>query len=117
MEKAEEEEEEEEEEKDDFHNSLQDILNEILKHGIKILLGDMNAKISRNRDDFEQMIEPFGPASHTNNSYKRLILFCCINCLRIGNSYFRYKMIHKYTWRYPDGHTENEIDYLRIGQR
>ena len=46
------------EEKDDFHNSLQDTLNEIPKHDIKILMGDMNAQISR--DAFDQMIRPFG---------------------------------------------------------
>ena len=77
----------------------------------------MNAQISRNRDGFEQMIGPFGSASHTNNSGERLILFCSINGLCIGNSYFRHKMIHKYTWRSPDGHTENEIDYFCISQR
>ena len=31
-------------------------LNEIPKHDIKILMGDMNAQISRNRDGFKQMI-------------------------------------------------------------
>ena len=112
MEKA-----EEEEEKDDFYNSLQDTLNEISKHGIKILMGDMNTKISRNRADFEQMIEPFSSASHNSNNDERLILFCSINGLCIGNSCFRYKMIRKCTWRYPGGHTENEIDYFRISQR
>ena len=77
-------EEAEEEEKDDFYNSLQDPLNEI--PDMKILMGDMNAQISRNRDGFEQMIGPFGSASHTNNSGERLILFCSINGLCIGNS-------------------------------
>ena len=111
-------EEAEEEEKDDFYNSLQDTLNEILKHNIKILMGDMNAQISRNRDGFEQMmIGPFGSASHTNNNGERLILFCGINDHCIENSYFRHKMIHKYTWRSPDGNTKNEIDYLCISQR
>ena len=26
-------------------------------------------------------------------------------------------MIHKYTWRSPDGHKENEIGYFCISQR
>ena len=85
----------EEEEKDDFYNSLQGALNEIPEHDIKILMGDMNAQISRNRDGFEQMIEPLGSASHTNNNGERLIFFCSIHGLCIGNSYFRHKMIHK----------------------
>ena len=81
-------------------------------------MGDMNAQISRNRDGFEQMmIGPFGSASHTNNNGERLILFCGINDHCIENSYFRHKMIHKYTWRSPDGHAENEIDYFCISQR
>ena len=90
---------EEEEEKDDFYNSLHDTLNEIPKHDIKILMGDMNAEIGRNKYGFEQMIESFGSTSHTNNNGERFILFCSINGLCIGNSYSRHKMIHKYTWR------------------
>ena len=106
-----------EEEKDDFYNPLQDNLNEIPKHDIRILMGDINAQISRNRDGFGQMIGPFGSASHTNYNGERLILFWSINYLCIGNSYFRNKMIYKYIWRSPDGHTKNEIDYFYISQR
>ena len=80
-------------------------------------MGDVNAQISRNRDGFEQMIGPFSSASHTNNNGERLILFCSINGLCIGNSYPRHKMIHKNTWRSPDAHTENETDYFCISQR
>ena len=80
-------------------------------------MGDMNVQISRNRDGFEQVIEPFGSATHTNKNGKRFILFCSINGLCIGNSYFRHKMIHKYTWRSRDGHTEKEIDYFCVSQR
>ena len=96
---------------------MHDTLNEISNHDIKILIDDMNVQISRNRDGFEPIIGPFGSASHTNNNGERLIVFCCINDLCSGNFYFRHKMIHKYTWRSPDSHTENEIDYFCIGQR
>ena len=71
--------EEAEEEKNDFYNSLQDTLNEIPKHDIKILMGDTNVQISRNRDGFEHMIGSFGSAFHTNNNGERLILFYSIN--------------------------------------
>ena len=54
-------------------------------------MGDMNVQTSRNRDGFEQMIGPFGSASHTSNNGERLILFCSINGLCIGNSHFRHK--------------------------
>ena len=63
------------------------------------------------------MIEPFGSASQTNSNGERLILFRSLNGLCIGNSYFRHKMIHRYTWRSPDGHTESKIDYFCISQR
>lgn len=47
----------------------------------------------------------------------RLLFFCNVNGLCVGNSFFKHKNIHKKTWRSPDGPTTNEIDYICINKR
>ena len=42
-------EEAEEEEKDNFYDQCQDVFNEIPKHDMVLLLGDMNAQVDSNR--------------------------------------------------------------------
>ena len=42
---------------------------------------------------------------------------CAANGICIGNTFFKHKSIHKKTWRSPDGHTRNEIDYICISRR
>ena len=93
------------------------MVDEIPRHDIKLLIGDMNAQISNNRHDIEHVIGPHATARRTNDNGERLILFCSMNNLCIGNTYFAHKNIHEKTWRSSDGHTSNEIDYIRINKR
>ena len=46
-------------EKDAFYNHLQDIIDEIHSHDIKVLIGDMNTQIDNNRQGLEHMIRPY----------------------------------------------------------
>jgi exonuclease III len=51
-----------EEDADEFYLQLQDVLNGIRKSDIVILLGDLNAQISGNRQGAEHVIGPHGSA-------------------------------------------------------
>ena len=51
-------EEAEEEEKDNFYDQCQDVFNEIPKHDMVLLLGDMNAQVDSNRQGLEHIIGP-----------------------------------------------------------
>ena len=106
-----------EDDKDKFYDQLQDTIDDIPSHDIKLLIGDMNAQISKNRQGIEHVIGPHATSCKTNDNGERLILFCSMNNLCIGNTYFAHKSIHKKTWRSPDGHTKNEIDYICINKR
>ncbi|KAI8491212.1 hypothetical protein Bbelb_308450 [Branchiostoma belcheri] len=103
--------------KDDFYEQLQDTFDNIPSHNVKILMGDFNAQIDSNRQGFDGVVGPFGTAQKTSDNGERLLLFCNINSLNIGNTYFQHKVIHKKTWRSPNGTTQNEIDYVCINQR
>ena len=110
-------EEAEEEEKDNFYDQCQDVLNEIPKHDMVLLLGDMNAQVDSNRQGLEHIIGPHGSAQQTNDNGEQLLMFCNSNGICIGNTYFKHKLTHKKKWWSPDGTVENEIDYIYINQR
>ena len=90
-------EEAEEEEKDNFYDQCQDVFNEIPKHDMVLLLGDMNAQVDSNRQGLEHVIGPHGSAQQTNDNGERLLMFCNSNGICIGNTYFKHKLIHKRT--------------------
>ena len=84
-----------EDDKDKFYDQLQDTIDDIPSHNIKLLIGDMNAQISNNRQGIEHVIGPHATSCKTNDNGERLILFCSMNNLCIGNTYFARKNIHK----------------------
>ena len=70
-------EEAEEEQKDNFYDQCQDVLNEIPKHDMILLLGEMNAQVDSNRQ--EHATGPHGSAQQTNDNGERLLMFCNSN--------------------------------------
>ncbi|XP_078682172.1 uncharacterized protein LOC144916725 [Branchiostoma floridae x Branchiostoma belcheri] len=103
--------------KDQFYELLQDTFDSIPNHDVKILMGDFKAQLDSSRQGFEGVIGPFGSALRTSDNGERLLFFCNLNSLTIGNTFFQHKLIHKKTWSSPDGTVNNEIDYICISQR
>ena len=101
-------------EKDEFYNQLQQTIDNIPRYDIKLLIGDFNAMISKDRTGYENVIGPHGSATNTNDNGERMISFCNMYGFSICNSYFKHKDIHKKTWHSPDKITHNEIDYIQI---
>ena len=60
-------------------------------------MGDLNAQISSDRVGFESTIGPHGIAKSTNDNGERFLLFCSMNDISIGNTFFKHRNIHKYT--------------------
>uniref|UniRef100_A0A914URD9 Reverse transcriptase domain-containing protein n=1 Tax=Plectus sambesii TaxID=2011161 RepID=A0A914URD9_9BILA len=104
-------------EKDDFYNVLQAVMDETPKHDLKLVIGDMNAQFSIERHGFEKTIGPFASSARLTDNGERLVSFCEINDLCVGNTFFQHKLIHKKTWRSPNGCTFNEIDHMCISRR
>ena len=110
-------EEAEEEEKDNFYDQCQDVFNDIPKLDMVLILGDMNAQVDSNRQGLEHVIGAHGSVQQTSDNGERLLIFCNSNGICMDNAYFKHKLIHKKTWRSPDGTVENEIDYICINQK
>jgi len=81
--------------KDIFYDELEQVYKDTPRHAIKIILGDMNAKIVR-----ENMYRPtIGKESFhsiSNDNGARLIHFAMSNGIIISSTYFQRKNIHKH---------------------
>jgi len=108
---------EEDSKKDEFYSKLQDSLDEIPSYDIKLLIGDFNAQFDSDRRGQNVAVRPHGTAKETTKNCERLTSLCVNNELKIGNTFFQHKDIHKKTWLSPDSNTQNETDYICINNR
>ena len=105
-----------EEIKDEFYAELQNVIDEIPERDMKIVVGDMNAKVGRNNEGVEDVMGREGLGENANENGAHFISFCAANNLVIGGTLFHHKDIHKYTWTSPDGNYKNQIDHIAINQ-
>jgi endonuclease/exonuclease/phosphatase family metal-dependent hydrolase len=82
---------------------------------MKILLGDLNAKVGR-EDIFKQIIGNKSLHEASNDNGVRVVNFATSKNL-IVKSTFPHCDIHKHTWTSPDGVTHNQIDHVLIDKR
>ena len=65
-----------------FYQQLQDVVNKILYHDIKIFVGDMNAQIGSDRSRFETALIPHAFSKWMENRHS-FIQSCSIKTLRL----------------------------------
>jgi exonuclease III len=82
-----------EEDNDEFYKELQDIYNKLNKNDYIILAGDLNTRVGNKSI---KNIGTFGEQT-VNKNDMRLIDLAVYNNLRIMNTFFNLKNIHKYT--------------------
>jgi len=92
---------------EEFHETLQKILYKVNKNDYIMLIGDMNARFGDNR--VANIVGTNGEGT-LNNSGRKLIDFCTFNNLKIMNTFFKRKEIHKFTGE-TRGH-KSIIDYF-----
>jgi exonuclease III len=106
-------EETEEEEKDKFYTKMEEEINKVQRHDVKMILGDLNAKIGRE----EVYRSTIGKASlHEDSNYNglRLIDFAVEKKMIIKSTWQAQKDIKKETWVSPDGITRNQVDHVIV---
>ena len=92
---------------EEFYETLQKILDKVSKNDYIMLTGDMNARVGNNRD--ANTVGTNGEAT-LNSKGRKLIDFCTFNNLKIMNTFFKHREIHKFTWE-ARGH-KSIIDYF-----
>jgi hypothetical protein len=83
---------------------------------MKILLGDFNAKVSR-EGIFKPIIGNESLHEITNDNGVRVVNFPTLKNLTVKSIMFPHRNIHKFTWISPDGKTHNQTDHILINRR
>jgi glycosylphosphatidylinositol transamidase (GPIT) subunit GPI8 len=99
--------------KDSFYEDLLRIFDKFPKYHMKILLGDLNAKVGR-EDIFKPTIGNESLHEISNDNGVRVVHFATSKSLIVISTMFPNCNIHKYTWTSPDGNTHNQIDHILI---
>jgi len=103
-------------EKEDFCHKLDNVIDKIPNHDMKIILGDFNMKIGKE----EKYIPTIGKHSiddRSNDNGMQVIDLAVTYNFVVCSTQFPHKRIHKITWQSPDGDTENQIDHILIDSR
>lgn len=89
------------EETEEFWNQLDLTLNNIPKNHTKILIGDFNAQLGKERK-FKDIIGKWPAQRNTNKNGERLIEVCRNHKLISKSTYFMRKPSKLKTWKHPD---------------
>ena len=100
----------------EFYDSLQGVLDRTPRRDIRILMGDLNAKLGSDNTGRERIMGRHG-LGWLNENGERFAYLCAFNDLAIGDCIFPHKTIHKATWISPDGRSSNQIDHIAIGRK
>ena len=103
------------EETENFYNTIDTILEKQTHYTI-ICDGDDNAKIGGQTNTSEKATGCFG-LGQRNESGDTLVEWATSKNFKIMNTQFQKKAGRRWTWRSPDGHTKNEIDYIVTDNR
>ena len=102
-----------EEDKNLFYKQLQAELEEIPRHDVIIVMGNMNANVLDVNLGVERTMGRHGCGTINNNA-ERLVDFCADNSKVIGGTLFPHPATHKLTWISPNGRDKNQIDHIAI---
>jgi exonuclease III len=104
----------EEEEKGALYEKLERAYDKLPAINIRIILGDMNAKIGK-ENILRNHAEMYSLHENTSENGSRLVIFAISKNMFIGSTKSNHKIIHKSTWKSPDGKTENHIGLCDVG--
>ena len=97
-----------------YYEELQNALKVVKSDEVLIVMGDMNAKVGKGKDDY--IVGQHGLGSR-NERGDRLVQFCVQRDLCIMNTFFKHPERRTYTWKSPGDVHRNQIDYLMIRHR
>ena len=83
--------------KDEFYAEVQEVMNRVPRGDRIIVMGDFNARVGKNVKVWKGVIGEHGEDVE-NDSGRRLLGFSAENEMKIMNTHFGHKRIHKFTW-------------------
>ena len=95
-----------------FVNEVNDVLLRVSATESTVLMEDFNAHVGTDTDTWKGVIGKHRITGMNENG-KYLLQLCCSNGLRIMNTFFQHREVHKYTWYRPSMDQKSLID-LRI---
>ncbi|CAL1685092.1 unnamed protein product [Lasius platythorax] len=102
--------------KEDFYLKLEQVYDTAPSNDIKILIGDLNAKIGKELTHRE-IIGKHSLHNESNDNGYRVINFAASRNMIVASTRFPRRDIHKWTWRTPDGKHHNQIDHVLVDKR
>ena len=103
-----------ESQKENFYSSLKKATEKTQKHQKLIVLGDFNVTthIAKLRCFYDG--KKIVTDSDYNDNGSRPKSFCRSHQLSMSKTFFKHRMLHKYTWYSNDGKTRKIIDYILV---
>lgn len=99
--------------KDAFYQQLERVFDNLPLSDVKIVLGDMNAKIDT-ESVHRLTIGAYSLHTESNDNGRRIVDFAQSKDLVISSTYFQHSNIHKWTWTSPSGLHHNQTDQQKI---
>ncbi|RUS75817.1 hypothetical protein EGW08_016409 [Elysia chlorotica] len=99
--------------KDEFYDQLQAEIESLPQHELRIIMGNLNAKVGNDNTNYERAMGREGCGSINDNG-ERLLETCTTYDYVIGGTLFQNQDIHKLTWCSPNERDINQIDHLMI---
>ena len=103
------------EEKDKFENDMQIATDKLKPNQELTILGDLNARVGNDTEASFGVLGKEGESTISPNG-ERLIDFCLKNNMKIANTFFPHKDIHKYTRVNEEKDERSIIDYIIVSK-
>ena len=101
-----------------FYDQLHEELQKAQSNGKEMLvvMGDFNAQVGHDlhKTLYPDVLGKHGTSTHISKNGEQLLHLCSVHRLRVTNTMFQHKRIHKVTWYSPDNRTQNLIDYILV---
>ncbi|XP_071653719.1 uncharacterized protein [Temnothorax longispinosus] len=102
--------------KDNFYSGLEQAFDTIPSNGIKMVIGDLNAKIGKELT-YRDIVGLHSLHEESNDNGLRVIDLATAKNMVVKSTQLPRKNIHKWTWESPDGDHHNQIDHVLIERR
>ena len=96
-----------------FYGELQGVVDKTVNRKTLIVMGDLNARVERNKQTWGSVLGSHGEAIK-NGSGDRLLQFCSVNEMLVANTWFQHNNINKYTLECPGRQLKSLIDYILV---